>query len=74
MRPDGYSAAMTRTHPANTEKVVYDPASGRAVVVRGAGALKGQLSLRKGVDLTKPIAAQVMKGKGRKSGSTHGKG
>jgi len=31
------------------------------VTVFGAGALKGQLSLNKDVDLTKPIAAQAMK-------------
>jgi hypothetical protein len=59
---------MAKTCPANTEKVVRDAKSGRLVTVRGAGALKGHLTLRKGVDLTRPIASQAMKGsKGRKS-------
>lgn len=45
-----------------SEKIVRDAKSGRYVTVRGAGALKGQLTLKKSVDLTKPIASQAMKG------------
>ena len=36
--------------------------TGQFVTVRGVGALKGQLTLKKGVDLTKPIASQTLKG------------
>lgn len=32
--------------------------------MRGVGALNGRLKLEKGVDLTKPIASQVLKGGG----------
>lgn len=33
------------------------------MTVRGVGALKGHLTLKKGLDLTKPIASQALKGK-----------
>jgi hypothetical protein len=53
---------MAKTQAANSEKIVRDSKSGRYVTVRGAGALKGHLTLKKGLDLTKPIASQAMKG------------
>jgi hypothetical protein len=66
--------AMTKARPTASEKVVHDSKSGRFVTVRGAGALKGHLTLRKGIDLTRPIASQAMKGsKGRKGDSAHAK-
>ena len=66
--------SMAKTHPTTTGTVVRDAKTGRLVTVHGAGALKGQLTLMKGIDLTKPIAAQVLKGsKGRKGGSAHAK-
>jgi len=62
--------SMAKTHStAPTETVVRDPKTGRLVTVRGAGALKG-LPLRKGIDLTKPIAAQVLKGSARRKGGS----
>lgn len=43
--------------------VVRDSRSGRYVEVRGADSMKSsQLPLKKGVDLTKPIAKQAFKG------------
>jgi hypothetical protein len=66
--------AMAKTHPPTTERVVRDAKSGRVVTVRGLGALRGRLTIREDVDLTKPIAAQVLKGSnGRKSGSAPAK-
>ncbi len=59
---------MAKTHAASSEKVVRDSKSGRYVTVRGAGALKGHLTLKKGLDLTKPIASQAMKGVKRPQG------
>lgn len=53
---------MAKTHPVKTETTVRDSKSGRLLTLRGSGALKGQLTLKKGVDLTKPIASQAMKG------------
>jgi hypothetical protein len=53
---------MAKNHAATTEKIVRDSKSGRFVTVRGAGALKGHMTIPKGVDLTKPIASQAMKG------------
>lgn len=50
---------MAKAHATLTEKTVRDSKSGRIVTVRGAGALKGQLTLKKSVDLTKPIASQA---------------
>lgn len=41
---------------------VRDTKTGKLVTVRGAGSLKGiDLPINKGVDLTKPIAPQVLK-------------
>jgi len=54
-----YMRFMAKAHATLTEKTVRDSKSGRTVVVRGAGALKGQLMLKKSVDLTKPIASQA---------------
>ena len=43
--------------------VVRDSRSGRFVEVRGADSMKSsQLPLKKGVDLTKPIAKQALRG------------
>lgn len=42
---------------------ITDKATGRVMPLKGYGALKGQFQLRKGIDLSQPIAAQVMKGK-----------
>jgi hypothetical protein len=53
---------MAKAHPVKTETTVRDSKSGRTLTLRGAGALKGQLTLKKSVDLTKPIASQAMKG------------
>jgi hypothetical protein len=62
--------SMAKAHPpAMTETVVRDAKTGRLVTLRGAGALKG-LPLRKGIDLTKPIAAQVLKGSKRRKGGS----
>jgi hypothetical protein len=52
---------MAKAQTTTSEKVVRDSKSGRFVTVRGVGALKGHLTITKGVDLTKPIASQAMK-------------
>ncbi len=59
---------VTKMQTVAGEKVVRDSKSGRFVTVRGAGALRGHLSIKKGVDLTKPIASQAMKGSKRSKG------
>ena len=43
-------------------RTVRNAKTGQLVTVRGVGALKGQLRLKKGVALTKPIASQALKG------------
>jgi hypothetical protein len=43
-------------------QTVRNAKTGKMVTVRGVGALKGRLSLKRSVDLTKPIAAQTLKG------------
>jgi hypothetical protein len=53
-------AATQKSAPPS--KSAWNSDTGQFVTVRGAGTLKGQLKLRKGVDLTKPIAAQALKG------------
>jgi hypothetical protein len=63
-----YIEGMAKAHPTS-ERVVRDSKSGRFVTVRGAGALKGHLTIKAGLDLTKPIASQALKaGKSHKSG------
>jgi hypothetical protein len=58
---DGYIGCMSKAQATTTETIVRDSKSGRSVTVRGVGALKGHLTISKGVDLTKPIASQAMK-------------
>ncbi|WP_213980795.1 hypothetical protein [Sphingomonas sp. dw_22] len=68
-----YMGGMPKEQVPTTQKLVRDSKSGRIVVVRGVGALKGRLSIKKGIDLTKPIASQVMKGSTRKAASVPAK-
>jgi len=66
--------SMKKAGPPTTKTLVRDAKSGRLVTVYGLGALKGRLAIREDVDLTKPIAAQVLKGSnGRKGGSARAK-
>lgn len=56
---------MTKTakhEPTTPTRTVRNTKTGQLVTVRGVGALKGQMALKKGVDLTKPIASQALKG------------
>ena len=46
---------MTKAAPKTTITTVRDSKSGRFVTVKGAGALKGKMSISKKVDLTKPL-------------------
>jgi imidazoleglycerol phosphate synthase glutamine amidotransferase subunit HisH len=49
---------------AASAKIVHNPKTGEAVIVRGAGALKDSMfTIKKSVDLTKPIAKQALRGK-----------
>jgi hypothetical protein len=43
--------------------MVRDSRSGRFVTVKGAGALKGKMTISKKVDLTKPISVPASGGK-----------
>jgi hypothetical protein len=58
--------AMSQPKAIATEKTVRDSRTGQAVIVHGFGALKGHLTIKKGVDLTKPIAAQALKNSGKR--------
>jgi hypothetical protein len=46
---------------------IRDSQSGRALPLKGYGALKGEFTIRKGMNLSKPIAAQAAKPKRRKA-------
>jgi hypothetical protein len=62
--------AKTAKHEtAGSFQTVRNAKTGQFVTVRGVGALKGQLALKKSVDLTKPIASQALKG--GKSSAAH---
>ena len=54
--------AKTAQHETTGSFQVRNAKTGEFVTVRGAGALKGHLTLNKTVDLTKPIASQALKG------------
>lgn len=45
---------------------IRDSKSGRMLPLKGYGALKGEFKVRKGVNLSKPIAAQTTKKKAGK--------
>jgi hypothetical protein len=60
---------MAKPRPTTTGRVVRDPQTGRLITVRGADALKGRLTIEDGIDLTKPIAAQVLQ-ESRKDGDS----
>jgi hypothetical protein len=57
--------AEKRSAPSGS--TVRNAKTGQFLTVRGAGALKGQLALKKSVDLTKPIAPQALRGTARSS-------
>lgn len=59
---------MAEAHSTHSDKVVRDVKSGRFVTVRGVGALKGHLTIKRSVDLTKPIASQALKGARKSKG------
>lgn len=59
-------------HTSSPPKLVRDARTGRWVEVRGAGALKGKLTLKRGIDLTKPIFEQVSKDRGGAPGAAKG--
>ena len=59
---------MAKSHPVPAPKVVSDSKSGPPVAVRGVGALKCRLTIEEGIDLTKPIAAQVLNASRRREG------
>jgi hypothetical protein len=46
-------------NPARPPKTMVRLSNGEAVELRGFGALKGKLTLRPDIDLTKPIYDQV---------------
>lgn len=58
-----YIQTMTKTASNSTTTTVRDSKSGRLVTVKGAGALKGKMTISKKVDLTKPISGPSPGGK-----------
>jgi hypothetical protein len=60
----GYILGMAKTSQQSSV-TVRDTKTGKFVTVRGAGSLKGSdFKVKKTVDLTKPIASQMLKRKG----------
>ena len=45
----------------NKPATIRNKETGEVLVLPGYGSMKGKLELRKGIDLTKPIMAQVLK-------------
>lgn len=46
---------------------IRDQRTGKLLPLKGYGALKGQFKVKKGLNLSKPIAAQVAKKSGKKT-------
>lgn len=66
-----YDRVMAKSGIPTTITTVRDSKSGRFVTVKGAGALKGKMTISKKVDLTKPISGTNSGGKwSTKSGSS----
>ncbi len=66
-----YIETMAKTAPkapSDGSHQVRNTKTGEFLTVRGMGALKGHLTLQKGVDLTKPIASQALSGKASEAG------
>ena len=54
---------MANVKTTSSEITVRNSRTGQFVTVKGAGSLKdSKLTLKKGLDLTKPIAEQALKG------------
>ncbi|WP_162939665.1 hypothetical protein [Neorhizobium sp. NCHU2750] len=53
---------MAQVKTSSSAFTVRNSRTGQFVTVKGAGALKGsELAIKRGVDLTKPIAKQALK-------------
>ena len=57
------SKFVVQTAPGST--TIRDTETGEIFVLKGYGALKGEYSVKKGIDLTKPIFAQTEKKKAK---------
>lgn len=57
----------TRFEPGADVLVIEDKRTGKTATLRGYGALRGDYVVRKGIDLTKPIAAQAAKKVGHRA-------
>lgn len=55
-----------RTFKSGGSSLVRDAKSGRILPLKGYGSLKGEFKVKPGVDLTKPIAAQTLRGSGKR--------
>jgi hypothetical protein len=63
------SKFVVQTAPGSTT-TIRDTETGETFVLKGYGALKGEYSVKKGIDLTKPIFAQTEKKKTKTAAAT----
>jgi hypothetical protein len=56
---------------AQGSSTIRDTETGETFVLKGYGALKGEYSVKKGIDLTKPIFAQTEKQKTKTAAATN---
>jgi len=61
---DRYS---TRFEPGSDALVIEDKQTGKVTTLKGYGALRDDYVVRKGIDLTKPIASQAAKKVGHRT-------
>jgi len=64
----GKMATDSSGHVMPAGKFMIRDKQGRLIEIKGAGSMKGsRLSFQDGVDLTKPIAVQVMRPRAKKA-------
>ena len=56
-----YGSAMARTKASKAAAAVRKSARKPAVLPKGYGSLRGQILIRRGIDLTKPIYEQYLR-------------
>ena len=57
----------TKAFKSGSATMVGDGKSGRVLPLVGYGSMKGEFAVKPGIDLCQPIAAQVLRGSGKRA-------
>ena len=68
IRRDSSSGKFTlRSERGSGTVIIQDKKTGKILTLKGYGALKGEYVVKKGINLSKPIAAQATRSKSRRA-------